>query len=153
VGERVGSSLPLGRTVGRASCRDAIRRALGARSSDLVRSVVQRGLPPTLIGVGTGLLATLLLGRWLESQLFRAGPRDPVTLITVAAVTLALYDGRELGSGPARRPRRRRRRPPGRLTIDDRARPRKDHGNVGPAGQARPAGRGPRCPRLPDPVP
>ena len=69
-----------------------IRTALGARADDVVRLVLGQGLRVTAVGVVTGIVLALALGRVVEALLFGATPRDPfvfgavaVTLMTVAA--------------------------------------------------------------------
>jgi putative ABC transport system permease protein len=65
-----------------------VRVALGARSSDLVRLAVSKGLVPTVSGIGVGLFLSLLLGRFVESLLFDVSPRDPSILGGVCGVLL-----------------------------------------------------------------
>jgi predicted permease len=60
-----------------------IRMALGASSGRVVRDVVGEGLAITLVGLGLGGLAVLVLGRWFEPLLFGVTPRDPAVLATV----------------------------------------------------------------------
>ena len=54
--------------------------------------VIRRGMQLTLIGLAIGVAGALALTRLLASLLFGISPRDPVTLIVVAAVlsTVAL---------------------------------------------------------------
>jgi predicted permease len=66
-----------------------VRIALGARATDVLRHVLARSLRITLVGVGLGLAAALLLGRALSGLLFGISPGDPVTL----AVSLAVLIG------------------------------------------------------------
>jgi len=63
-----------------------IRAALGAQSSDLRRMVLRQGMTPVLVGLVTGIGASVLTGRFLESMLFDVRPFDPVTLAGVALV-------------------------------------------------------------------
>jgi putative ABC transport system permease protein len=67
-----------------------IRVALGARSSDVFRLVLREALALSAIALALGLLASLALGRVLQSLLFEVTPRDPATLASVAAVVLAV---------------------------------------------------------------
>ncbi|HXF27474.1 MAG TPA: ABC transporter permease [Bryobacteraceae bacterium] len=62
-----------------------IRMALGANSSQLVRSVVQDGFRLLAAGIAAGVLASIALTRLLESLLYDIKPIDPPTLIAVAA--------------------------------------------------------------------
>src|ERR1700686_3449625 len=79
-----------------------IRMALGAERAEVLRLVMSTGLRLVTVGVGIGLMVSLLLGRAIEAELPRGGkPYDPATL---AGTTLLL-----LGTGalacwiPARR--------------------------------------------------
>jgi putative ABC transport system permease protein len=66
-----------------------IRRALGARTSDVVRLVIAEGMSPVLIGVAAGTLAALASARVMRTLVFGVSASDPVTLAAVGA-TLAL---------------------------------------------------------------
>lgn len=76
-------------TVAQQSKEIGIRMALGARASDVLRSVVGRALMLAGIGVAAGLVLALALGRVIRNQLFGVDVFDPVTLISVVAVLLA----------------------------------------------------------------
>jgi putative ABC transport system permease protein len=67
-----------------------IRVALGARSSDVFRLVLREAIALSAIALAIGLLASLALGRVLQSLLFEVTPTDPATLASVAAVVLAV---------------------------------------------------------------
>jgi putative ABC transport system permease protein len=69
-----------------------IRAALGANRGNLLSMVIRRGMRLTLMGLGIGLAGALALTRLLGSLLFGISPRDPLTLVVVAAVlsTVAL---------------------------------------------------------------
>ena len=64
----------------------SIRMALGARTADVLRSVVGRALALAGLGVGLGIVAALALGRVIQNQLFGVGVFDPLTLAAVIAV-------------------------------------------------------------------
>lgn len=66
-----------------------LRAALGAEKRHLVRLLIGQGVTSTLRGLGLGLLAALMLGRWLESQLHGVSPHDPLT-VAAAAISIAL---------------------------------------------------------------
>jgi len=69
-----------------------IRAALGASRGSLLAMVIRRGMRLTVIGLAIGVAGALALTRLLGSLLFGISPRDPVTLVVVAAVlsTVAL---------------------------------------------------------------
>jgi putative ABC transport system permease protein len=66
-----------------------IRRALGARTSDILRLVIVEGMSPVLVGVAAGTLAALASARVMRTLVFGVSASDPVTFAAVAA-TLAL---------------------------------------------------------------
>jgi predicted permease len=57
-----------------------IRIAMGSAPSGVFRSVVLQGLSVTAVGVGLGVLASLLLTGLIESLLFDVQPQDPFVL-------------------------------------------------------------------------
>jgi len=66
-----------------------IRMALGARASDVLRSVVGRALALAGVGVIAGLVVSLALGGVIRNQLFGVTIFDPTTLGVVVIVLLA----------------------------------------------------------------
>ena len=66
-----------------------IRVALGARTRDVFRGVVMRGIVVVAAGVACGLSASLALARLMSDVLFGVSPRDPVVLALVAALLVA----------------------------------------------------------------
>jgi putative ABC transport system permease protein len=66
-----------------------IRRALGARTSDVLRLVIIEGMSPVLVGVAVGTIAALASGRVMRTLVFGVSASDPATLAAVGA-TLAL---------------------------------------------------------------
>lgn len=64
-----------------------IRMALGAQRGTVVRLVLLDMAKVALIGTAVALPASVLMARWLRSQLFEVQPFDPVTLIGCIAVT------------------------------------------------------------------
>ncbi len=63
-----------------------IRVALGAQTNSLVLLVVRHGAGMAIAGVTTGILASLLLGRFVAGMLYGVGARDPATLALVSVV-------------------------------------------------------------------
>src|SRR5678816_1762482 len=73
-----------------------IRMALGAQRFDVLNLVVGQGMRLILAGVVIGLLGSFGLTRVLASVLFKVGPTDPLTFVTVtfslcAVALLACY--------------------------------------------------------------
>jgi hypothetical protein len=66
----------------------AIRSALGATPSAIVRGVVREGLTMTLAGLLLGMLASLQAGRLLTSLLYSVEPRDVVVMAVVPLIVL-----------------------------------------------------------------
>jgi predicted permease len=67
-----------------------IRIALGAQRRDILRLVLTRGMSLTLIGVGIGITGALMLTRFLSGLLYGVKPNDPVTLVTMSLLLLAI---------------------------------------------------------------
>ncbi|MBK8725226.1 MAG: ABC transporter permease [Holophagaceae bacterium] len=63
-----------------------IRMALGAQVRDVLRLVVGQGFRTIGLGMGAGLVATVALGRLIQSQLMGISPLDPPTYTAVFAV-------------------------------------------------------------------
>src|SRR5690606_32510570 len=63
-----------------------IRLALGANASSVVRTVTGRGALLAAIGVGTGLVAALLLTRFVRGMLYGVATTDPLALLAVIAL-------------------------------------------------------------------
>jgi putative ABC transport system permease protein len=66
-----------------------IRKALGARTSDVLRLVIVEGMSPVLVGVAAGTIAALASARVIRTLVFGVSASDPLTLAAVGA-TLAL---------------------------------------------------------------
>jgi putative ABC transport system permease protein len=67
-----------------------VRIALGARSTDVLRLVLTRGLGLALAGVVAGAVAALGLTRALQGLLFGVRPTDPLTFAAVALLLLGV---------------------------------------------------------------
>jgi putative ABC transport system permease protein len=76
-------------TVSRQTQEIGIRMALGARQVDVLAMVAGMGLRLIAVGLGIGLVASLVATRVLASQLFVTSPRDPITIAIAIAVMLA----------------------------------------------------------------
>jgi putative ABC transport system permease protein len=64
-----------------------IRLALGAQRADVLKLIFSQGLKMTLLGIGIGLIAAVVLTRWMESLLFGVSATDAATF---AAISLLL---------------------------------------------------------------
>ena len=68
----------------------AIRMALGAQASDILKLVLSRGLLLATMGVAAGTAAALILTRLISSLLFGISPTDPITFASIAAIVMAV---------------------------------------------------------------
>jgi predicted permease len=70
-----------------------IRMALGAEKGHILRLVMQQGIRLSVVGLGIGIMLSLVLTRFLKSQLYGVGATDALTFVFVTlllcAVTLA----------------------------------------------------------------
>lgn len=67
-----------------------IRVALGARAADVRRLVIRQGLRPTIWGLAFGLAAATIVARSLAALLYGVRPLDPLTLLLVAGLLVAV---------------------------------------------------------------
>jgi predicted permease len=65
-----------------------IRMALGARKGDVLRLMLGQSLRLALPGLGFGVFTSLILTRWLRSQLFGVSATDPLTFTLIALLLL-----------------------------------------------------------------
>jgi predicted permease len=72
--------------VGQRTQEIGIRVALGARRSDILGLVLNRGMRMALVGVGVGLVAALGLTRLIVDMLYEISPVDPLTFGGVALI-------------------------------------------------------------------
>ena len=70
--------------VGQRRQEIGVRMALGAGRLDVLRMVLGDGARMTLVGIGIGVVAALILTRWMASMLFGVQPTDPLTFAIVA---------------------------------------------------------------------
>lgn len=66
----------------------ALRMAIGASGSSILRLVLAEGMLTTLIGLVVGGAASLGLGRVLGNQLYGVAPTDPATLVSISVALL-----------------------------------------------------------------
>jgi putative ABC transport system permease protein len=67
-----------------------VRKALGAGSGDVLRLVFRFGARFILPGIAIGLAASIAAARVLASQLWHVSPHDPVALVSVVILLLAV---------------------------------------------------------------
>jgi putative ABC transport system permease protein len=72
--------------VGQKSREIGIRMALGARAGNIVGLVAEQGLWPVGFGLTIGILAGLLLARFVNSFLYGVSAYDPITLVLAVLV-------------------------------------------------------------------
>lgn len=67
-----------------------IRMAMGAQAGEIFRMILGEGLKLSLTGLMLGLLGTLWLGQAGSSLLFGVTPTDPLTLVVVSLLLIAV---------------------------------------------------------------
>lgn len=67
-----------------------IRMALGARSSHVVRTVVQRGMGMVAVGLAVGAVGGIASAQFMRSLLFDIAPTDPMTFLASSACLVAV---------------------------------------------------------------
>jgi putative ABC transport system permease protein len=72
--------------VGQKTREIGTRMALGAQARNIVRLVVKQGLWPVAVGLTIGVLAGLLLARFIEALLYGVSAYDPATLLLTVLV-------------------------------------------------------------------
>ena len=82
----VGLAGVLGFSVSQRTSEIGVRMSLGARAGQVRTMVVMEGARVLAIGLVLGALGSMLATRVLEGMLFGVAPRDPVTLVAVAAI-------------------------------------------------------------------
>jgi putative ABC transport system permease protein len=76
--------------VGSRQTEIAIRMAVGAQRSDVLRLILADGVRLATVGVGVGLVVAFALAAGLKTYLFGIGPADPVTLAVMVIVVMAI---------------------------------------------------------------
>ena len=76
--------------VSRRTQEFGMRIALGARTADVLRQVVGEGMRTVVLGVLVGVALALAAGKLVASLLYGIKPNDPVAIVVVATVLLAI---------------------------------------------------------------
>jgi predicted permease len=105
----VGLFSVLSQTVADRSREIAVRTALGARPSDIVRFILRQGFVMTVAGLLAGLAAAAALGRSMSSLLYGVTAHDaptyilvPLTVLLIAAIACLVPALRAARLDPAR---------------------------------------------------
>jgi len=77
-------------SVARRTPEIGIRIALGARAVELAAMILREGMIPVLIGLAAGMLIAAAGGRIISSQLYGVTPNDPLTILGVSIILLAI---------------------------------------------------------------
>jgi ABC-type antimicrobial peptide transport system permease subunit len=68
----------------------AIRIALGAQESNILRLVVRQGMTLATVGIAAGLTGALILSQVMSALLFGISARDAITFTTVPTILAAI---------------------------------------------------------------
>jgi len=68
----------------------AIRMALGAQKTDVLKDVIGKGLKLASIGLAIGIAGALALTRLLSSLLYGVKPTDPLAFVGVSLILIAV---------------------------------------------------------------
>lgn len=79
----------LTQTVQQRTREVAVRVALGARGTDILRIVSSRMARAATTGLAIGLVLAAVFTRWLTTLLYGVSPFDPLTFVTVVAILAA----------------------------------------------------------------
>jgi putative ABC transport system permease protein len=74
-----------------------VRLAIGASPHSAARTVMMEGLTNAAAGIAIGLAMSVGTGHWVESLLVGVSPHEPITLLVVSAVLLAVAAAAALG--------------------------------------------------------
>jgi ABC-type antimicrobial peptide transport system permease subunit len=87
--------------VGQRTHEIGVRMALGAKPRDVLAMILERGAKLTMIGIGIGIIASLMLTQLMKSLLFGVSAADPITFVAVSL--LLIFVGLAACYIPARR--------------------------------------------------
>jgi putative ABC transport system permease protein len=75
-------------TVAQRTREIGVRMALGASARTVVGMVLRQGAITSALGLTAGILGSLVLTRWLQSQLFAISATDPTTFVGVSLLLI-----------------------------------------------------------------
>ena len=84
----IGLHAVLSQLVAQRTQEIGVRMAIGAQAADIALLIARQAGAPLLAGLAAGMLATLVLARYLSSMLYGVAPRDFTTLAAASAVLL-----------------------------------------------------------------
>jgi ABC-type antimicrobial peptide transport system permease subunit len=84
-------------SVARRTREIGVRIAVGAPAGRVRAEILRQSLRMTGAGLVIGLAGSVLLGRLMQSLLYGVSATDPVTLVAVAALLLAVTVGASIG--------------------------------------------------------
>lgn len=67
-----------------------VRRAMGAVSGDILKTVLRRGVVLAAFGVVLGLAGSVALPLFLQGMLFAVGPFDPITFVGLSVAVMGV---------------------------------------------------------------
>jgi putative ABC transport system permease protein len=77
-----------------------VRMALGAQTIDVLRLIVRQGMTPVVLGLVVGLVAALVIGRLIKTQLYQTSAYNPallaatIIILATAALLACLFPAR-----------------------------------------------------------
>ena len=76
--------------VGSRQTEIAIRMAVGAQRSDVLRLMLGDGVRLAAVGISIGLVVALLLASGLKTYLYGVGPAEPLTLVAMVTMVMGI---------------------------------------------------------------
>lgn len=67
-----------------------VRMALGARGTDVMATVMRKGVTPVVFGLTLGMLGAFAISRAMGSMLYGISPHDPLTFIGTPLVLVVV---------------------------------------------------------------
>jgi ABC-type antimicrobial peptide transport system permease subunit len=77
-------------SVAQRTAEIGIRQAIGAQRGDILRMVMGQALRLSLVGIGGGVLAAVVLTRLIAKMLYHTSTTDPATYLAISILFLAI---------------------------------------------------------------